>query len=104
MIFTYQIPGDDLLVHVIEQFSSSILPNYLLSPFEWIDQMPMPMVKIDTKIFPEIGYTMLDFQIGSCVIPWYFYWNLKEDLEALKISLKMQNLPSGLQERWLPLL
>ena len=41
-------PGNYLLMHVIEKFSSSIFVNDVNVGIEWIYQMPMPMMKIYT--------------------------------------------------------
>lgn len=45
----------DLLMHVVEQFTSTIFIDDLsVGRFERIYQMPMPMMQIDTDIFTEV--------------------------------------------------
>lgn len=57
------LPANDLLMHVIEKFAPSIFVDNLGTPTEWIDQMPMPVMKVDTKIFPKISNFMFRISV-----------------------------------------
>ena len=58
-----------LLVHVIEQFTSTILiDDTTIAGFERVDQMPMPMMKVDAHVFTEVPQTMFFFKIRCGVV------------------------------------
>jgi len=69
-------PGYNLLVHVIKQFTTPVFIYDIQRSFERIDQMPMPMVKVDTNVLPEIADSVLEVQIVGRIIMWYFDWGL----------------------------
>lgn len=61
-----------LLVHVVEELAAAILGhNAAIGGLEGVDQMPMPVVKIDAQILAEIPQAMLRLQIGGRIVPGY---------------------------------
>lgn len=74
-----QLPSDDLLVHVIEQFPPSVLINDApVSCVEGVHEVPMPMVQIQSNIFTEVSYTLLWLRIRCCIVLRYNNWQLKD--------------------------
>lgn len=43
------VTRDDLLMHVVEELTASILDDDLVNPNAWVDQVPLP-VMTETKI------------------------------------------------------
>ena len=70
------LPRHDLFVHVVKQFSASILVDNAHVTLKRVYQVPVPMMKIDSDIFSPISDAMLVIQIRCCVISWNFDWNL----------------------------
>lgn len=53
--FSPEAQSTNLLVHVVEQFTTSIFgDNSLIGGLKWIHQMPMPVMQIDANIFAEV--------------------------------------------------
>jgi hypothetical protein len=58
-------------MHVVEKFSSSIFSNNAdVTSHRRINQMPMPVVKVDTKIFTEVpeAISRINFNIRSSIL------------------------------------
>lgn len=77
MFCNMYLPCLDLLMHVEEELTTSVLPDNIDRSTEGVDQVPMPVVKVDAYIFSPVGYTMFRFKIGSRVVTWYCYWHLE---------------------------
>lgn len=52
--FSY-LPSHNLVMHVIEKFSSAILIYKISRTTCWINYMPMPVMQINANVFPKIG-------------------------------------------------
>lgn len=65
------VPRYDLLVHVIEQLTPSILIDYLAGALERVHQVPVPVVQIDADVLAKVGDAMLQLQIGRAIIARY---------------------------------
>jgi len=57
-------------MHVVEQLATPVLVNNPDVGLKWIDQMPMPVMKIEPDIFPPVSHAMLVVEIRRGVIPW----------------------------------
>jgi len=64
-------PGQNLLMHVIKQFTAPVFVYDVQRSVERIDQMPMPMMKVDTDVLAEIADSVLGVQIVGRIIVWY---------------------------------
>lgn len=63
------VTGDDLLVHVVEEFTSAILvDDSSVAGLEWVHQMPMPMMEINAHVFSEVPQSMFFLKIRSGVV------------------------------------
>jgi hypothetical protein len=62
------VPGDDLLVHVVEQLASPVLGDDLPRRLERVHQVPVPVVEVDPQVLPEVGQPVLLFQVGRGVV------------------------------------
>lgn len=69
-------PGYNLLVHVKKQFTAPVFIYDFQRAIERINQMPMPMVKVDTDVLAEVADSVLEVQIVGRIIMWYFNWGL----------------------------
>jgi len=65
-------------MHVKKQFTAPIFVYDIQRSVERIDQMPMPMVEIDTDVLAEIADSVLEVQIVGGIIVWYFNWGLTQ--------------------------
>lgn len=59
-------------MHIVEQLAAPVLVNNPDIGLEWIDQMPVPVMKIDPDIFPPVSHAMLLVEVRRGVIPWNF--------------------------------
>lgn len=53
------VPGHDLLVHVVEQLSASVLVHDVDSGVEGIDQVPVPVMQVDAQVLSEVSHPVL---------------------------------------------
>lgn len=56
------------MVHIVEQLAAPILVNNPDVGLEWIDEMPVPVMKIDPDIFSPVSHTMLLVEIRRGVV------------------------------------
>ena len=84
-------------MHIVKQFSTSILVNDSGITFKRIYQVPVPVMKIDSNILSPISDTMFHIEIRCGVISWNFDWNLpfrrilnRSKKKKRKISSKMK--------------
>lgn len=74
-------PCYNLLVHVEEEFSATVLSdNGSVASREWVHKVPVPVVQIDANILAEVSQAMLLIQVRGGVVPW------DDDRGALKIE------------------
>lgn len=59
-------------MHVKKQFTAPVFVYDIHRPVERVDQMPMPMVEVDTDVLAEIADSVLEVQIVGGIIVWYF--------------------------------
>ena len=71
------LPRHNLFMHIVKQFSTSVLVNDTDITFKRIYQVPVPVMKIDSNILSPVSDTMLLIEIGCGVISWNFDWNLQ---------------------------
>ena len=64
-------------MHIVKQFSTSVLVNDTDNTIKRIYQVPVPVMKIDSNILSPVSDTMLLIEIGCGVISWNFDWNLQ---------------------------
>lgn len=51
------------MMHVIEQFTTTILAHHFIRSRTGVNQMPMPMMAINTDILTEVAQTLLLFTV-----------------------------------------
>lgn len=59
-------------MHVIKEFATSVLVHNVIRPVEWINQMPMPMMQVNTDVFAEIADFVFHVQVVCGIIVRYF--------------------------------
>lgn len=58
------LPSNDLLVHVIEKLSASVLVDDVdVGSLEGVHQMPVPVVEVDADVLTEVGHALLRLQV-----------------------------------------
>lgn len=63
-------------MHVIKQFPTPVFVYNIHRPIKWVNQMPMPMMKINADVFAEIANSVLYVQMVGGIIVRYFNWSL----------------------------
>lgn len=71
------LPGNNLLVHVIEQLSSPVLVDDGEICLEGVHQMPVPMVQVDANVLAEVRHALLGLGIRGRQVGGDYHWHLK---------------------------
>lgn len=70
------LPSYNLLMHVIEQFTTSVFVDNALWSLKRVHQVPVPVVEVQADIFAEIAEFVLRVQVRGGKISRYFNCNL----------------------------
>lgn len=62
------VPGEHLLVHVVKEFAPAVLLHDFGRPRERVNQVPMPVVKIDAQILSEVRQPVLCLPVCGGVV------------------------------------
>lgn len=65
-------------MHVVKEFASSVLINDFPRGVYRVNQMPVPVVEIDTNVFTEVGEPVFFVQIGGRIISRDFQSRLRK--------------------------
>lgn len=63
-------------MHVVKQFSAAVLIDDLRRSLEWINEMPMPVMKVNADVLPEVANSVLHVQVVGSVVVGYFNGSL----------------------------
>lgn len=74
-------------MHVVKQLATTVFIDRDARTFERIDEMPMPVMEIDTDILAEVSDAML--RIGVRRRP--IQWNLNRRLKIFVMSMLIKN-------------
>lgn len=96
----FLLPGAHLLVHVVEELSLPVLhfSKEVGSVGGRVDQMPVPMVSIDSNIFTEIGKVVFRVKNVTRLLDFNNLWKRKKKswhfpIKYMFIKLCSKNLP-----------
>ena len=74
---TCHSPGNDLLVHVIEQLSPTVLvDDGAVGRVEGVHEVPVPVVEVDADVLAEVRHALFRFLVACCVVYWDCYGQL----------------------------
>lgn len=62
------ISGHNLVMHVVEKLTTPVFVDCHSGTVKWVNQMPVPVMKIDTHIFAPVGHAVLRIDVGGCVV------------------------------------